>query len=80
MSETKTESIDHQLIKSCLLPKVQYTPLTSIHHLINGTKYLLIFDDSCEEISNSKQFVTIDTSGRHRGLNTIYIKANWEDM
>ena len=22
----------------------------------NGTKYLLIFDDSCEEISNSKQF------------------------
>ena len=23
----------------------------------NGTKYLLIFDDSCEEILNSKQFV-----------------------
>ena len=42
----------------------------------NGTKYLLIFDDSCEEISNSKQFVKIGTAGRHRGLNTIYIKHN----
>ena len=38
----------------------------------NGTKkYLLIFDDSCEEICNSKAFV-----GRHRGLSTIYIKHN----
>ena len=42
----------------------------------NGTKYLLIFDDSCEEISNSKQFVKVATAGRHRGLNTIYIKHN----
>lgn len=42
----------------------------------NGTKYLLIFDDSCEEISNSKQFVKIATAGRHRGFNTIYIKHN----
>ena len=42
----------------------------------NRIKYLLIFDDSCEEISNSKQFVKIDTAGRHRGLNTIYIKHN----
>ena len=42
----------------------------------NGTKYLLIFDDSCEEISNSNQFVKVATAGRHRGLNTIYIKHN----
>ena len=42
----------------------------------NGSKYLLIFDDSCEEISNSKQFVKISAAGRHRGLNTIYIKHN----
>ena len=40
------------------------------------TKYLLIFDDSCEEISNSKGFVDIATAGRHRGLSTIYIKDN----
>ena len=42
----------------------------------NGTKYLLIFDDSCEEICNSKALVGIATAGRHRGLSTIYIKHN----
>ena len=42
----------------------------------NGTKNLLIFDDSCEEICNSKAFVDIATAGRHRGLSTIYIKHN----
>ena len=42
----------------------------------NGTKYLLIFDNSCEEICNSKTFVDIATAGRHRGLSTIYIKHN----
>ena len=40
----------------------------------NDTKYLLIFDDSCEEICNSKAFVDLVTAGRHRGLSTIYIK------
>ena len=42
----------------------------------NGTKYLLIFDDSFEKICNSKAFVDIATTGRHRGLSTIYIKHN----
>ena len=42
----------------------------------NGTKYLLIFDRSCEEICNSKAFVDISTAGRHPGLSTIYIKHN----
>ena len=42
----------------------------------NGTKYLLIFDNSCEEICNSKAFVDIATTRRHRGLSTIYIKHN----
>ena len=42
----------------------------------NGTKYLLVFDDSCEELCNSKAFVDIAAAGRHRGLCTIYIKPN----
>ena len=42
----------------------------------NGTKYLLIFDNSCEETCNSKAFVYIATAGRRRGLSTIYIKHN----
>ena len=40
----------------------------------NGTKYLLIFDNFCEEICNSKTFVDIATAGRHCGLSTIYNK------
>ena len=43
----------------------------------NDTKYLLIFDNSCEEICNSKAFVDTATAGRHRGLSTIYIKHNF---
>ena len=42
----------------------------------NGTKYLLIFDDFCEKICNSKAFVDIATAGRYRGLSAIYIKHN----
>ena len=42
----------------------------------SGTKYLLIFDYSCEEIGNSKAFVDIATGRRRRGLSTIYIKHN----
>ena len=43
----------------------------------NGTNYLLIFDDSCEEICISKEFVDIATTGRHRGLSAIYIKHSF---
>ena len=53
---------------------VNFEFIDSFKH--NGTKYLLIFDDSCEEICNSKAFVDIVTAGRHRGLSTIYIKHN----
>ena len=42
----------------------------------NDTKYLLIFDDSCEEICDSKAFVDNATAGRHRGLSIIYIERN----
>ena len=43
----------------------------------NGTKYLFKFDDSCEEICNSKAIFVFATAGRHRGLSTIYIKHNF---
>ena len=51
----------------------------------NGTKYLLVFDDSCKEFCNSKAFVDIVTAGRHRVFSTIYNKdkfstrANYEE-
>ena len=40
----------------------------------NGTKYLLIFDDSSEEICKSEAFVDVDTAARHPGLSTICSK------
>ena len=42
----------------------------------NGTKYMLIFDDSFEEICDSEAFVDIAAAGRHRVLSTIFIKHN----
>ena len=44
--------------------------------LLFKSNYLLIFDDSCEDICNSKAFVDIATTGRHRGLSKNYIKHN----
>ena len=40
----------------------------------NGTKYVLIFDDSSEEGCSSKESVKTATAGRHRGLSTLYIQ------
>ena len=42
----------------------------------NGSKYMLIFDDSCAEICNSKNFVEIAAARRHRGFSIIYIEHN----
>ena len=56
---------------------VQVEHFEFINSLKNdGTKYLLIFDDSCAEIFNSKEFVEIATAGRHRAFSTICIKHN----
>ena len=41
-----------------------------------GTKYLLIFDESCAEICISEEILDIATAGRYRGISTIYIKHN----
>ena len=42
----------------------------------NGTKKLLIFHYSCEEICNSKAFADIATAGSNRGLSKSYTKHN----
>ena len=42
----------------------------------NGIKYLLVFDVSCQQICNSREFEKIAVARRHRGLSTIYIKHN----
>ena len=42
----------------------------------NGTRYLLICDESSEEICNSNAFAGTVVAGRHRGRSNIYIKHN----
>ena len=42
----------------------------------DGTKFLLIFDDSLETFSKSEKFNEIATADRHRNLNCVYIKHN----
>lgn len=41
-----------------------------------GKRKLLIFDDSCEEILQSVEFVNLATAGRHKGLHVIFVKHN----
>ena len=42
-----------------------------------GAKYLLIFNDSCDDICNSKTLVDFDSAGTHRGLSTMYINLKF---
>ena len=42
----------------------------------NGTKYLLIFHDSCAEICIYKALSVDATAGRHSGFRTSYIEHN----
>ena len=37
---------------------------------------LLIFADSCEKIYSDKTFVKLATDGRHKNIDTIYVKHN----
>ena len=46
---------------------IQGVDFELIEHLTaDGTKYLLIFDDSLETLSKSEKFNEIATAGRHR--------------
>ena len=42
----------------------------------DGTSYLLIFDDSCDELGRCKEFEKIATAGRHKKLSCIFVKHN----
>ena len=37
---------------------------------------LFVFDDSCEEIFNDKEFSKLATAGRHGNISVIYVKHN----
>ena len=55
---------------------IVFTKFTNLEFLQNTENCLLIFDDSCEEIFNDKEFVKLATAGRHKNINVIYVKHN----
>ena len=56
--------------------KEKFMKFNGFGSLGNLETVLLVFDDSCEDIYNVKEFVRLATAGRHRGLNVIYVKHN----
>ena len=55
---------------------VTFKKYANLEFLNNHANYLLIIDDSCEEIYNDKDFVKLATAGRYKNINVIYIKPN----
>lgn len=67
------QAIFEEMQKRLQIQFIQFTTLEITKQLDNC---LLVFDDSCEEIYNDKEFSKIATSGRHRQLHVIYVKHN----
>ena len=59
-----------------VIPGIEFLKYSVFDITKNLSHCLLIYDDSCEEIFNDKEFVKLATSGRHRKLNVIYVKHN----
>ena len=73
-SQPLHDVVQKEIEKLELVQGIHFEFINSLKN--NGTKYLLIFDDSCAETCNFKEFVDIATAGRLRGLSTIYNKHN----
>ena len=58
------------------IARIEFIKHSGLEITKNLSNCRLIFDDSCEEIFNDKEFVKIATSGRHRKLHVIYVKHN----
>ena len=56
--------------------RIEFIKNSELEITKNLSNCLLIFDDSCEEIFNDKEFVKKATSGRHRKLHVINVKHN----
>ena len=59
-----------------VIPGIEFLKYSGFDITKNLSHCLLIYDDSCEEIFNDKEFVKIATSGRHHKLHVIYVKHN----
>ena len=59
-----------------VIPGIEFLRYSGFDITKNLSHCLLIYDNSCVEIFNDKEFVKTATSGRHRKLHVIYIKHN----
>ena len=55
---------------------IQFTKFPSFDLISELENCLLVFDDSCEEIFNDKEFSKLATAGRHKNISVIYVKHN----
>ena len=53
-----------------------FTKFSGFEFISQLENSLLVFDDSCEEIFNDKEFSKLATAGRHRNISVIYLKRN----
>ena len=55
---------------------IQFKKFISFEVVSELEDCLLVFDHSCEEIFNDKEFSKLATAGRHKNLSVIYVKHN----
>ena len=67
--QPKYQQIEKQL-------NIQFQKFSNFDVISNLEDCLLIFDDSCEDIFNDKEFSKLATAGRHKKLSVIYVKHN----
>ena len=52
---------------------IRFIRFTGFDNMPNLENCLVVFDDSCEEIYNEKEFVKLATAGRHHGVHVIFV-------
>ena len=55
---------------------IEFVPCLDFQMIKDLENCLLIFDDSCEEIYQEKDFVKLAVSGRHKKVHCIFVKHN----
>ena len=56
---------------------IEFIELSSFEIVNNLRDCLIVFDDTCEENFNEKDFVKLATAGRHRNVHVSYVKHNF---
>ena len=55
---------------------IEIVKFSSFESVNNLRDCMIVFDDTCEEIFNEKDFVNLATADRHKNVHVFYIKHN----